>query len=298
MGEEPMANLLELLRQVPPDADPLVVLDLVRTLERMDRLFEGLPSQAAFRSYAIATLSPALTRIGWTAKGQETDNSAILRAALIGELSEMGDPAVVAEGRRRFADYRRDPFATPADMRRTVLQIVALHADPGTWTQLQTMAEQAKTELERRELYAFLGTAEDTVLARKALDLAFSGKPPVTVTPEIIAAVSQLHPDMAFEFATSHWDRLAPRIEPASQPEYIPGLISHAYDPALIRKLDAFAEQHIPSSARQNVRKAKSNIRYNADIRAKRLPEIVAWIEHRSARASPIAAASKPPVPM
>jgi len=59
----------------------------------------------------------------------------------------------------------------------------------------------------------------------------------------------------------------------------------NAYDPALIGKLDAFARRHIPSSARQNVRNVTSNIRYNADIRSKRLPEVVAWIEHRSPRA-------------
>jgi aminopeptidase N len=97
---------------------------------------------------------------------------------------------------------------------------------------------------------------------------------------------------MAFDYATSHWDRLAPYIEPASRPEFIPRLISRAYDPALIGKLDAFAERHIPSSARQNVRTVKSNIRYNADIREKRLPEVVAWIEHRSPRAPAVARVS------
>jgi aminopeptidase N len=285
-GEEPMANLLELVRRVPPDADPLVVLDLVRTLEDMDRLFDGLPSQAAFRSYAIAVLSPALTRLGWTSKGQETDNVAILRAALIEALSALDDPSVVAEGRSRFADYLRDPSATPANMRRTVLRIVALHADAQSWERLLAMAEQAKSELERRELYAFLAAAEDPALARRALELAFSGKPPATLTSPMIAAVSYLHPDMAFDYATRHWDRLAPYIEPASRPAFIPRLLSNAYNPALIGRLDAFATRHIPSSARQSVRNVKSNIRYNAAIRTKRLPEVVAWIGHPSPRAS------------
>jgi ERAP1-like C-terminal domain len=280
-----MANLLELVRQVPADADPLVVLDMAHTLVGMDRLLDGLSSQAAFRSYAVAVLSPALARIGWTSKVQGTDNVAMLRAALIEALSALDDPSVVAEGRRRFADYLRDPSATPADMRRTVLRIAALHADAQTWEQLQTMAQQAHTELERRQLYEILGTTEDPGLARRALDLAFSGKPPATVTPQIISAVSKLHPDMAFDYATAHWDRLAAYIEPASQSEFVPRLITHAYNPALIGKLDAFAAQHIPSSARQNVREAKSNIRYNADIRTKRLPKVVAWIEHRSPRA-------------
>src|SRR6202020_1966078 len=101
-----------------------------------------------------------------------SENAAILRAALIETLSALGDPSVVGEGRRRFAEYLRDPAATPADMRRAVLQIVALHADAQTWEQLRTLAEQAKTELERRQLYGFLGDAEDPVLARRAPGLA------------------------------------------------------------------------------------------------------------------------------
>ncbi len=285
MGEEPMANLLDLVRQVPPDADPLVVLDMTHTLLEMDRLLDGLSSRTAFRAYAVAALNPALARIGWASKAQEPDNVTILRAALIEALSALDDPAVVAEGRRRFADYLRDPSTTPADMRHTVLRVAALHADAQTWEQLQSMAQQAKTELERRQLYEILGTPEDPGLARRALDLALSGTPPSTVTPPIISAVSQLHPDMAFDFATIHWDRLAPYIEPASQSQFVPRLVAHAYNPALIGKLDAFAAQHIPASARQNVREAKSNIRYNADIRTKRLPEVVAWIAHRSPNA-------------
>jgi aminopeptidase N len=284
-GQEPMANLLELVRQVPADADPLVVLEMVHTLSAVDRLFDGLPSQAAFRSYAAGVLSPVLSRVGWTSRGQESDNVAILRAAVIQAMSALDDSAVVAEGRRRFADYLRDPAATPADMRRVVLSIVARHADTPTWEQIQSLAEQARSELERRELYAFLGRAEDPALARRALDFAFSGKPPATVIPEIISAVSRRHPALAFDFATTHWDRLTPFIEPASQPEYVPRLLAFANDPALIPKLDLFADEHIPASARQNVRTVESNIRYNADVRARQLPEVVAWIEHRNPRA-------------
>jgi hypothetical protein len=159
-----------------------------------------------------------------------------------------------------------------------------LHADAQSWERLLAMAEQAKSELERRELYAFLATAEDPALARRALELALSGKPPATLTSPIIAAVSYRHPDMAFDYATRHWDRLAGYIEPASQSAFIPRLLRNAYNPALIGRLDAFAKRHIPSSARQSVRNVKSNIRYNAAIRTKRLPEVVAWIEHRSPR--------------
>ena len=77
----------------------------------------------------------------------------------------------------------------------------------------------------------------------------------------------------------------ASAIEPSSQPEFIPHLIDNANDPAFIGKLDAFAEQHIPANTRKNVRRVKSIIRYNADIRTQRLPEVVAWVDQRHPRA-------------
>jgi aminopeptidase N len=86
---------------------------------------------------------------------------------------------------------------------------------------------------------------------------------------------------MAFDFAAQHWDQISKLLEPATRDGYMPRLASAANDVAMIQKLDAFADAHIPAGARQEVRKTDASIRYTAKIKAERLTEANHWIaEH------------------
>jgi aminopeptidase N len=277
-GEEPMAALLDLTKSFPPGADPVVARALAGRLQGLDSLYDGLPNQPAFRVYARGVLSPIFARVGWDKKAGESDNTALLRASVIGALGQFDDPAVLAEARARFDRYIADPASLNAASRRVVLRIVAIHADAARWEQLHALAKSAKTQLERQELYSLLGNAADKALAQRALDLAISGEPPATTTPGMIQAVSILHPDMAFDFAAAHWDRIADLLEPTTQSGYMPRLIGNASDPALIAKLDAFAKDHIPANARQDLRKSEATVRYLAKVRTERLPEVDRWL--------------------
>jgi len=277
-GLEPMAALLELTTKIPVDADPVLASALVRVLKGMDTIYNGLPAQPAFRVFARGVLNPLFSRIGWEHSPGESDNVALLRTSLIDTLGDLGDSAVVAEARRRFDVYRADPSKLDAGTRRTVLDVVAANADQLVWDQLHAMAKAAKTEIERRELYALLGAPENSALAEKALDLALSGEPAPTIAPEIIDAASQRHPQLTVDFTISHWDTLSSLLEPASQARFVPGLLGAATDLKLLDKLDSFAAAHIPADARQDVRKATAGLRYRAKIRADRLPEVTQWI--------------------
>jgi aminopeptidase N len=46
----------------------------------------------------------------------------------------------------------------------------------------------------------------------------------------------------------------------------------------MIAKLNAYANAHIPATARGDVVKATSAIGFNAEVRTKRLPEIDRWL--------------------
>ena len=154
VGDEPMAAFLDLTKNLPTNADPILISAFVERLRSLDRLYAGLPAQEDFRIYARAVLNQAFSRVGWNKMPAESDNAARMRSSLIELLGDLGDPMVLAEARKRFSRYVDDPSSLDAGTRRTVLHIVAVHADPTTWDQLHSMAKSAKTELERRELYA------------------------------------------------------------------------------------------------------------------------------------------------
>jgi aminopeptidase N len=291
-GQEPVATLLELTKRFPADAEPVVAAALVELLRGLDRIYHGLPTQTRFRSYAIGVLQPIFDRVGWDRSPGEGDNVALLRSHVIAALGDFGDPPVLAEARKRFDRYAKDAATLDAGARRTVLGIIAVDADPTRWDQLHRMAQAAATEMERRELYVLLAAPESEVLVQRALDLAISGEPPATIAPEMISAASERHPKLALEFVITHWDRIAPRIEPSSQARYVPSLLSDATDLNLIGELERFAEGHIPPDGRQELRKAEATVRYLAMIRNDRLPEIDRWMQTDGGRASSAAVGS------
>jgi len=160
-----------------------------------------------------------------------------------------------------------------------VLGVIAAHADAASWEPLHEMAKSAKSQLDREEFYHLLGASRDKTLAQKALELALTDEPPVTIAPGIISAVANYYPELAFDFATSHWDQVGKMIEPTTRSRYVPRLIQSAVDAGLAAKLDAFAKDNIPESAMQDVRKADALVRYVAKVKNERLPEVDRWLK-------------------
>ena len=280
-GYEPMANLLALERQAQPGMNPVVLADISDQILQIDTLYRGLRGRGAFQAFGLRVLQPIFAKIGWTAKPGEDPNIAPLRASLLEALNQLDDPKVTANARVLFAAYLQNADSLSADLRTSVLEIVADHADAKTWDQLHVLAKNAKSSLEKRQFYVLLGSAHDRALAQRALDLAQTDEAPITMRPAIIAAVSDYYPDMAFDFAASHADWLNAMLEPDSRNEFAPELASPSTDSAMLAKLDTYAAAHIPATALQATVKAKATIAYSAMVCAKRLPQIDRWLKPR-----------------
>ena len=277
-GYEPVGDMLALETHMPASADPNVLSAAVGELRRLDDLHDGMASQARYRAWARARLAPVMARLGWTPRAGEAANLSILRASVIAALGEFDDAPTVAEAQKRFGAYVASPSSLDKSIRRSVLTVVAEHADAKTWEQLHQLALHAKSPLEKNELFGLLGAARDPALAQKALGLVFSNEVDATNAPNIIDVVSDQHPQMAFDFAVANLQRLYVVLEPDSRAEYLPRLASGAHDEAMVAKLDAFAAAHIPESARGEARRADGNIRLTVSLRRTRVPEIDRWI--------------------
>jgi aminopeptidase N len=280
-GYQPLTNTLALTSQARWGMNTQVLDNICGQITALDRLYRDLPGRAAFRAYGLGVLRPLFAQVGWTAKSGEDQNIALLRGDLLGALSQLDDPAIVAEARKRFAAYVKNPEALPADLRSSVLGIVAAHADAATWEQLHTMAKDAKSSLEKRQYYQLLGAAYDRALASRALDLALADEAPITQRPAIVGSVADYYPEMAFDFAAAHADAINAMLEPDSRNEFAPRLAAGSTDTATIAKLNAYADAHIPATARRAVVTAEAFITYSAMVRAKRLPEIDRWLKQR-----------------
>ncbi len=277
-GYAPVGQFLSLAARASIDADPLVWSGIIGRLTAVDALFDGLPTQAAYRAYAERLIAPVFARVGWDARASEPDNTALLRAAVISALSEFNDPEVVTEARRRFAAYQQDPSSQSPETRRSVLNVVARHADAATWAQLHALARSATSALGKDEYYSLLSAPLDPQLAGQALDLAVSEEPEATEGPTMIRIVSGHHPELAFDFYVAHREQVNAKLEPDSRNQFAPRLASSASSPAFADKLQAFALANIPAGARGEVDKALSALRFRIEARRLRTPAISAWL--------------------
>ena len=283
-GDEPLGDFLDLTSQASPDLDPLVLRTIATQLQGLNFLYEGLPGQASFKAYCRRVLNPVLATTGWTKRPGESQNVTLLRYEVLSALSTCDDAVVIGEAQSRFIAYLKEPASLWGDFRHNVLTIVAAHADAANWDQLRSLAIAAKSAMEQSQLYALLGAAHDSDLARRALELSLAVEVPLTTRPTIVSTVARNYAEMAVDFVATHSDAMDKLIEPASRPSFVPSLAGSSRDLATITKLRAYAARHIPENARGDAAKAEAAIAYNAKVRTERLPEVDRWLARQKAQ--------------
>ncbi|MEF9978530.1 MAG: M1 family metallopeptidase [Thermomonas sp.] len=277
-GLRPASDYLDLAKGVSVDADPAIWDDIAGTLGGINGYLAGNDAaQKRFQAYARGVLQPVFAKVGWNGKADDSAPVQLLRTSLIGTLAGLGDDAVVAEARRRFA--ANDDASMPPALRSLITGIVANKADAATWDTLHAMAKAEKTPMIKNQLYNLLGAAEDKALGQRALDLALTDEPGATNSAGMIGVVAGQHPDMAFDFAVAHRAEVEKLVDASSQARYYPGIGGGSSDKAMIGKLRAFADAHIPASARNATETAIANIEYRLKVKQERMPAIEAWLK-------------------
>ncbi|MDR6938237.1 M1 family metallopeptidase [Luteibacter sp. 3190] len=274
-GLQPASDVLDLIKAAPLDATPLLWDGIASDFSTLDDYYEGdATRQAALRKYAISRLAPKFAQLGWEAKPGEEAPVAILRAHLIGTLSHLGDANVIAEARRR---YTSDTM--PPELRKSILAVVAAHADGATWDKLHAAAKAEKTPLVKDRLYALLATPSDEALAKRALELALTDEPGATNSAAMISAAARAHPELAFDFAVAHKDKVDQFVDSTSAARYYPMLAGGSLQLSTIDKIKAFADKYIAPTSRRDAETSIANIRYRAMVRKDRLPAVDAWLK-------------------
>ena len=278
-GMQPASSVLDLAKATPASAEPQVWARIAGVFGGLHGRYQGKPErQRAFDAFAIARLAPVMAQVGWSAREGEPSTVTNLRSQLIGVLSDLGDAKVIAEARRRYAAMDKDPTAVPGPLRKTILAVVAQHADAATWDSLHARAKAETTPLLKANLYQLLGIADDRALAERALQLALTDEPNLTTSAGMISAVAQQHPDMAFDFALANQEKINQRIDATSRSRYFARLAGGSSDPAMVGKLNAYAGANLAASSRGDVDAAIASIQDRVKVNAARLPEIDAWL--------------------
>jgi aminopeptidase N len=279
-GLQDITAYLDLAKVTPATANSHVWENIAATFATVSGYLKDDPArQKIFKQFALQRLTPIMQNLGWEAKAGEPEYMANFRASLIAVLGSLGEPGVLAEAQRRFAAMDSDPSAAPAALRLLILGIVAENADQKTWDALHAKASAEKSSLIRQSLYTLLASSDDKVLAQRALDLALTEEPGLTISAGMIRQVAGNHPDLAFDFAIANMAKVNDRVDATSRSRFFPGLASASSDAKMIDKLNAYAKSHLDPSARGELDTVIAGILYKAKVKQERVPAIRAWLD-------------------
>jgi len=277
-GYQPIGLALDLLSAVPGDANPVVAQGAVSRWGAVHGFAdEGERDRVA--ALAQAAWLPRLRQLGFDPRSGESLADTDLRADLLTELGDMGDPAVVDEARRRFAALESDPRSLDGPLKTTWLAIVARNADASQWDALMRLASNAPTQVERQAFYRLLGAATDPALAQRALDFAITGEAG-TSSAAIITAVAAGNADLAFDFALANRTKVDGLLDSGGREGYIAGLAATSRDPAMIGKLERLAASS-PADERRPVERRIVSLRQVLANGPRLAGEIRDWLATR-----------------
>ncbi|WP_305097818.1 M1 family metallopeptidase [Croceibacterium aestuarii] len=238
------APALDMLAAVPADANPLVVETVMSQWSSLYDILNDEGRKAKLAKLAHDKFAPRLEALGFDPRPGESLSDASLRAELIADLGKMGDPAVVAEARRRFARLAQDRTALDGELKGTWLSIVARNATAEDWEFLRRFALSSTDSVERKLLIPYIGAAKDDALAMKGLQLALSDAVQPDEGVRIISRVASNHADMTYDFALAHKAEIDPLVDDSARAGFYPRLAADSDDPAMLAKVKALRDSY------------------------------------------------------
>jgi aminopeptidase N len=200
-GRETLGSYLELASAMGTGLDARVWGQIAAALGRLETYERGTPGHAAFTAYARSLLRPIADQLGWYPRPQETPAVQELRRTVLGSLGAWGDPATVAEAKRRFAGFLADPKSIAADDQSLIFNIVGNSADQATFEQLHGIAKSAQDPAQMRRAYGALALVADPQLATQVAQLSLSTEIPpqeATLPLQLLFSLSGHNPQIAW----------------------------------------------------------------------------------------------------
>jgi aminopeptidase N len=285
-GRAEPRSYFELVEQVGADDSRAVWEQILRTLSRLNHLARQREERAAIQGYARAKLRPVFNRLGWDGISGEREDDALLRARLIRVLGELGDAEIVAEAKRRFADFLDHPAALPPALRDTVTHVIGVTADSSSYATLLALARKSTSTNERVRYYSAAASARDPALARATLELTLTEELPNNLVGGVINAVAAAgeQPDLAWAFVQQNFTALSSKQGPSFTQNFVSNFMTNFSDAGRAVELATFAPVHATSGGRIVAARAQEAIMIAADFKARALPAIADWIGERRAR--------------
>src|SRR5262249_21823573 len=168
--------------------------------------------------------------------------------------------------------------------RASVPHLVGLTADRATYDPLIALARKTTNTNERTRYYSAAASARNADLARATLALTLTDELPTTLVGNVISTVASAgeQADLAWVFVQANFQALADKQGPSFRDYFVSNFMMNFSDAAPVPDVAAFGLVHATSGGKMVASRAEESILISAELKARALPALAAWIKKRN----------------
>jgi aminopeptidase N len=278
----PLTRFLSLAERIAPEETSVAIWDsLLDKLQRLDRLFRAAPGLEEYRAWARRIAGYEMGRLSLYEAPDESELIRGLRGQLMETLGKWGDPAATKRALEIVAEYEQHSKSVPADLRRAAFFLAGRAADEAGYERLHAFARKELSTQIKTDIYRGLAASLNQALAAKTLAISLTDERPPQEATRLIGHVANdgEQVELAWDFARAHQPELSAKLDTFSGNRFFPEIAEHFAEAARADELEIFAKEKLPADAKIAVAKAADDIRFNAELKARVLPAIAAWLQ-------------------
>lgn len=268
VGATPAADFLTLAEGFADETDASVWRRLLGGLDQLDRLVDG-DARTRLQGRIRAIVAPALDRLGWEPRADDSDRDRELRGALIGALAVLaGDDGAQRQVRDLFAKVRADGTSVEANVAAAVVRATAaLGTDDDLDALIEGFRQGATPQEEQRYLYALADVRRAEHMDR-VLDLAMTPEVRTQNAPFLIGAciANRDHGHRAWHLVEQRWDEMNERFPSNSIVRMLHG-IRAVGEVELAEAIEAFLAEHPVPQAKRTLQQHLERMRVSVALR-------------------------------
>ena len=250
-GDLPPAKALSLIPMFAKDPAREVVTSLVDIAGILQANYLDEETQAKGRKFILAAFGERASALGWKAKAGDSDDTKLLRQALVPLAAAAGDQKLIDGAKALARIWFQDHKAPDQDLVGGILSTAARTGDEKLFDQLLAAAREEKDSSTRSTIFGAMGVVRDPALIRKAEALVLTGEFDARESFFPLGFAGGNQPstrDMPFEFVQANiekLEKLLPRAVGEDFAAFLPGAGGGFCDEAHRDKLRAFFEPRV-----------------------------------------------------
>jgi puromycin-sensitive aminopeptidase len=248
-GRASVGAFLDLIEGFTEETAPAVWQTILTGLTWCDRFIDG-PARERFRDDVRALVRPALGRLGWEARPEDSDLDRELRGDLIRSLGILGDDPETQAMAREAETLSRTGTGVEPEIAAAAVDVVAFAGGPAEYDAFVERLATAPTPQEQERYRYALARFRDPDLMRRTLELATTERIRSQDAPFLLARAETNRDTgaIAWRFVRDNWDELIPRFAASNIINLAQGARTQT-DPEVVEEVQAFfAEHDIPQN--------------------------------------------------